>query len=1414
MSEQVNSFNGGLDMDTTKALVPKNKYRDAKNIHLITSGLDSSGSLANSDGNVSSFSIPTTSNVIKLIGPVVAGNVQVNINGTLINVTVNANTEFKDLSNAVNANATLQALAITAAYSDTYVLIYSQVVNNLTVTPNIVVSNLVNISQSGNPYILAQTTPTIIGSTTIRDAFIIFTTTETSSNPGGHDSTTASTATQSAGQIWKLVYDPVTFVATLTLLYNNYIDLTTFHPIPPSAAEGRYETLGIQNAYWTDNFNELRVFNTANSNGFGIDPTLLSTVPNADYSVPILRSIQGGGSLPTGAYQASFRYKNTGGATTLYSKTSNIVPIVNGLADSTPFRNYKADGASNSGKSITWNIDGLDTDYERIEIVILYREFRTDIPIIDQVFDEPIPSTGDFTFTYTGNETKLPVSVNDFLDPRSTFITCKTIVSKTNQLLVGNVKNTTFDVDFDARAYRFNTYNPFNPNNKADIQDSQGNTITITRNQVINNLFTDQTTWDIPEEHDAINPNQTDQSNNIGYRFQSDGQTLGGEGPNIKYTFDMEFIMADSVTGFPTFTAAPYGENSRFANQQPNNFTVNNNTFKSNNFYDSFKSPYRSSALKGHQHDEVYSFAIQFFDKKGRPGFAKWIGDIRMPSIHETTDSSLLTNMNYLPLRFNAPLNQWEVGILVPKFDVTISAALASKISGWNIVRCERTTQDKTVLAAGILHRVNYNGSANVYQAAVVRDVDAYGANFAADSPSAETEACTFTSPEFLFLQYPGFLAGDKLKIVSRLDAAYWSDLSITSASDIRLFKNYWFNRQIDNPILNAGSQGYNYFIERPLDEAIFVPKGGTVTLGSKTITNIVGAPVLASEISQGDDTVFMDWYGDDPIDFSNLYGGLGNSNKYYALYKRVVTNQYGGNTYSSRTNREYISTGHYQEINNSTFPSSLTSKTFSVKVFGGDMYTNIFDYQKNIKYWANASAGTRSSVTRFFPVTSVLNTEWRALNSVNSAGLPNVGAGGADVGDDYSQYNSGWAFENNTQRAYPKPDPFTDVQEYDTRVYISGVKINGEQSDSWGNFKVNDYRDVEGNRGPITALLYFKDNIYCIQNNALCLLPINPNVTIPDNSSSTLVLGTGDGIGPPVYISTHEGSRHQWSCLASDTAVYFFDIKNKIICKVRSSTEPISFIKGVDSYLTNNLLGSVLKLDNPIDNTVNLRSGVLAAYNPNTADMLFTFHDVQSGVKSSFTLAYNEVVDAFTSFYDFKPTIYLADRRNLFSSDLGNQVWLHEYGNKGQFYGTTFDSFVSFLVNSDFDSKKVFDNLEWASSVTTDTNSNINILNETWSSLRVFNDHQNTTTLPLTASNLKRIERTWQTQIPRNLVTQNLSSVDITNSANLSALQLFTDRLRGDHIQVDLTLANGVSGVFREFSCPYIKTLFRASQR
>ena len=135
----------------------------------------------------------------------------------------------------------------------------------------------------------------------------------------------------------------------------------------------------------------------------------------------------------------------------------------------------------------------------------------------------------------------------------ATFETVKTIESKDNKLFFGNIENTTFFVDFDARAYRYNA-------GQQALLESQSDTfLTVDPAGGVGTILP----INVPEKHDCINPfnieNPVVNANwftNDQYQFQTDGVTLGGSGVNVSYTFITEQDVGDTQTTNPNTDTA------------------------------------------------------------------------------------------------------------------------------------------------------------------------------------------------------------------------------------------------------------------------------------------------------------------------------------------------------------------------------------------------------------------------------------------------------------------------------------------------------------------------------------------------------------------------------------------------------------------------------------------------------------------------------------------------------------------------------------------------------------------------------------------------------------------------------------------------------------------------------------------
>jgi len=466
--ESVNNFSKGMNKDINPLNSPKGNYIDAQNIRLVNDAETTSLSLNNILGNDYQLTIPDSPLIkkVSIISEAAGQNLIIaGQSGTGFS-TIGATGE--DLYNYIvnDAAYTLCAQNIGAS-SPTYNIYYNS--NYIIIVP--IGTAIINIISTGlslsvnNSFILAQTNLQVIGSVPLRDDIYLYTTSNTTKNPWGKSNDSSLPVDPSSvGVIWKLVYDRVTLVVQpLELIYASNLDFSTYYAIPPSACLGRYENTEIQRLYWTDNFNKIRSLNVADPQAMAYDVSILDITSSVNFDIPKLQSLQAStaNDLEVGVIQCAYRLKTTGGAITAFSELSNVVTLVGANEANqtygTGFWFYIGSAIGTAiTKVITWEINNLDRDYDRIEVAIVFRDSTTGTPVISLLDDAPILSD-NYTVVYDGTQDTTPVTLNEFLALSGSFTHAKTIDTKDNRLIVANVRNQNSDLDYDARAYRFDS---------------------------------------------------------------------------------------------------------------------------------------------------------------------------------------------------------------------------------------------------------------------------------------------------------------------------------------------------------------------------------------------------------------------------------------------------------------------------------------------------------------------------------------------------------------------------------------------------------------------------------------------------------------------------------------------------------------------------------------------------------------------------------------------------------------------------------------------------------------------------------------------------------------------------------------------------------------------------------------------
>lgn len=289
----------------------------------------------------------------------------------------------------------------------------------------------------------------------------------------------------------------------------------------------------------------------------------------------------------------------------------------------------------------------------------------------------------------------------------------------------------------------------------------------------------------------------------------------------------------------------------------------------------------------------------------------------------------------------------------------------------------------------------------------------------------------------------------------------------------------------------------------------------------------------------------------------------------------------YNGHTEQSTQTSTYYSFG---DISDYTYGTDST-----IDVFSGDCTNSMFSYNATLN-WVDQTHGyaLHGSYTYELPIESSIDLRavYGDLYDPQEAGSVLHQDKACYIqtdpitfvqNNDAYLYNTAYSQEPNI-RSYYTTQTNNNIQNnnYDTRIHNSLPKTNGENIDSWLQFKSADFLDADSRFGPITNLRLFKNSLLCWQDTATATVLSNETAIIQDSNSSDIILGTGAILQRLDYISTIYGMKQfHKSDVQSQDAIYWYDYINNDILQympgnhltVRKVT-PLARTKGVKNYL------------------------------------------------------------------------------------------------------------------------------------------------------------------------------------------------------------------------------------------------------
>lgn len=476
-----------------------------------------------------------------------------------------------------------------------------------------------------------------------------------------------------------------------------------------------YESEKIINVYICDGENTIKIINITNEFKDEInDPQFFDINPGCVLQ-PMQLTEMVSGSLPAGMVQYCYQLFKKNGVETPTSPLSSKIPITNSSNSSKTTNGYNKDEISNKGcklKATAFN----DGRFDKLRVIRIDYLSNTSTPKIYIISETDILNneSGMFTFEYvdSGSGYLSELTQEEFNNLVPYEFIPQSITNMQNRLFAANIKEKTWDIEYDARAYRANY------NGTVMLQSSTGDYIQAS----MDNILSGNTV--IPEDHDCINPmNKTllypveKSVDEYAWVTTSEQKYRGGKGLNVSY----KFVTIDLIESEDSFESGHGGlflkynaelnvkarplSSIKLHNPELSDYSKTIDIKKSSKIRN-YSDPYFAANFLSYQRDEVYRFGIIFYNSKGIPTPVHWIGDVRFPALDVEGYQTFDYNKG---IDGNAD-NPYELishplGI---EFEVN---NVPEEVKYYEIVRCDRTESDRSVVTQGLLNRTcKFNG--------------------------------------------------------------------------------------------------------------------------------------------------------------------------------------------------------------------------------------------------------------------------------------------------------------------------------------------------------------------------------------------------------------------------------------------------------------------------------------------------------------------------------------------------------------------------------------------------------------------------------------------------------------------------------------------------------------------------------
>ena len=287
-----------------------------------------------------------------------------------------------------------------------------------------------------------------------------------------------------------------------------------------------------------------------------------------------------------------------------------------------------------------------------------------------------------------------------------------------------------------------------------------------------------------------------------------------------------------------------------------------------------------------------------------------------------------------------------------------------------------------------------------------------------------------------------------------------------------------------------------------------------------------------------------------------------------------------------------------------------------------------------------------------------------------------------------YSQINNFFSYKI-------MDEDFYKDSKYPSQVTWSKTKSSEADVDLWTNVTLASILELDGDKGPISKIIRFNDQLLAFQDSGVSQILYNERAQLSTEQGVPIELGNSGKVTGKSYISNVVGCSNKWSIVQTPSGIYFMDSNEKSIYLFNGQMQNLSTQGGVNTFCKKFITSSAVSW-NPnfpvADPQHENHSAFVAYYDRLNQDVQF--------INNSISLAYSEKLNAFTSFYDYGGASFFCnlDDTGIWIKD--NTLWKHQSGDYCRFFGVNKSYSTILIANQEPQISKIFTNMEFRACV------------------------------------------------------------------------------------------------------------------